>query len=85
MRDLMKRLERLEQGQPSTTGGRVFLLSWMGELTCARAGGAELPRLPNEGASDFKKRAADHFRPNNGKDVFVWVQTAISGGHQCAT
>ena len=68
MRDLLRRLDRLEDGAPVKNG--PVLIGWKGDPVSARAGGDVLPRRPGEGADDFKRRAAEHFRDRGG---LVWI------------
>jgi hypothetical protein len=74
MRELAKRLERLEQEAKARDGG-VMLLKWMGEPNTAKCGGESITRAAGESAEDFTHRAADRFRPASGW-AYVWIGTA---------
>lgn len=72
MRELMKRLDRLEAATPNG-GGAVILLHWQMEPTYASASGERIERGPEESAEAFKARAAAHFKPVPGRARFVWM------------
>lgn len=73
MRELAKRLERLEQEAKARDGG-VMLLRWMGEPKTAHHGGESITRDAGESAGDFTRRAAARFRPASGW-AYVWIGT----------
>lgn len=73
MRELAKRLERLEQEAKARDGG-VMLMRWEGEPNTAQRGSDSITREASESAEDFTRRAADQFRPASGW-AYVWIGT----------
>lgn len=74
MRELARRLERLEQ-EAKTRHGGVMLLQWEGEPKRAQRGGESISREDGESVEDFTRRAACRFRPASGW-AYVWIGTA---------
>lgn len=72
MRDLLKRLDKLEDAK-QCDAGQVFLLRWTGNaVNYASCQGERMERAEGESQRSFTERAAQHFRPASGSRA-VWL------------
>ena len=69
MREMLKRLERLES---ETQSGSVFLIRWICDPHTAQCQGERINRAQGERVEAFKARAVERFRRPDGPTL-VWM------------
>lgn len=89
MRDLMKRLDRLEQLSGATSNLPIVFFCFAGhhkdqaDPATISCDGEALTRTPGESMIDFRERAAAHFEPQRLPSCGLILR--IDGGDPCAS